>query len=118
MCEPNVTTDGRVVANGNASQHRGIRVYGHVVLDDRVTGHVEHIALLIVLEALGTKGNTLIEGHVVADDTGLTNHHTRTVVNREIFADPGTRVDVDTRLRVGLFSENSTPASSTRCCSV
>ena len=44
---------------------------------------------------------------MVANDTGLANDDTRTVVDGEIFANLGTWVDVDTRLGVGLLSDDT-----------
>ena len=51
---PDVATDNGVVADGNASQYGSIRVYRHMVLDDGVSRYVQHIAVLIVLETLGS----------------------------------------------------------------
>ena len=78
-----------------------------MVLDDRVTRYVQHVAVLVVTEALGTQCHTLIQRHVVADDGCLTNHHTRAVVNGEVFANLGTRVDINTRPRVSLLRDDT-----------
>ena len=69
-----------------------------MILDDRVARHVQHVTVLIVFEALGSQRHTLIQTHMVADNRGLTDHHARTVVYREIFAYLSSRVDIDTRL--------------------
>ena len=71
-----------------------------MILYNRVTRHVQHITLLIILEALGTQRYTLIQRHVVADNRCLTDDHTRTMINSEILTYLSTRVDIDTRLRV------------------
>ena len=83
---------------GDTSEDRGVGIDGDMVLDDRMTGNIQHVAVLIVAEALGTKRHTLIEGDVVADDGGLANDDARAVVDSKILADLGTWVNVDTRL--------------------
>ena len=107
MRQPDVTTDGRVVANGDATQYRSVRIYRHVVFDNRVTRYIQHVAVSIILEALGTQCDTLIQRDVVANDTRLTNHDTRAVVDGEVLADGGTRMDIDTRLGVGLLGNDT-----------
>ena len=72
-----------------------------------MTRHVQHITLLVILEALGTQRHTLIQRHVVADNRGLSDHHTRAVVYREILTDLSTRMNIDTRLRVSLFGDDT-----------
>ena len=96
-----------MMTNRDASQDGGIRINCHVVLDDWVTRHVQHVAVLIVFKALGTQRHTLIECHVITDDTRLTYYHTRSVVNRKVFADGSSRVNIDTRLRVSLFCDDT-----------
>ena len=72
-----------------------------------MTWHVEHIAVLVILKALGTKRDTLIESDMIADDTRLADDDTRAVVNGEIFADLCTRMDVNTCLRMGQLGDNT-----------
>ena len=71
-----------------------------MVLQYRVTGYVQHITILIVLKALGTKRNTLIKRNVVANNSGLANNHTCTVVDGKILTNLSTWVNIDTRLRM------------------
>ena len=96
-----------MVSDGDTSEDRGVGIDRHVILDNRMTRYVQHVAVLIIFEALGTKGHTLIECHVVADDTRLTNDHTRAVVDGEILSDGGTRMDVDTSLRVRQLCDDT-----------
>ncbi len=105
--EPDVTADGGVVADGDAAENGGVGIDGHVVLENRVTGDVEHVALLVVLETLGTKGDALIERDVVADDGSLANDDARAVVDGEILAYLCTRMDVDTSLGMGQLGDNA-----------
>ena len=78
-----------------------------MVLDDGVSRDVEHITLLVVLEALGTERHTLIERHVVADDARLADDDTRAVVDGEVLAYLRPGVDVDAGLRVGLLGDDA-----------
>ena len=105
--QPDVASDGRVMADGNAPQDRGVRIDRHVVLDNRVARDVQHIPLFVVLKALGTERHTLIERHMTADDGGLANHDTRTVVDGEILTNLGSWMDINTRLRVSLFRDDT-----------
>ena len=107
MRQPDITTDGRVMTNGNTSKDRGVRIDRHIVLYDGVTRNVQHISLLVVLKALGTERHTLIERHMTADDGGLANHDTRTVVDGEILTNLGSWMDINTRLRVSLFRNDT-----------
>ena len=95
MRHPNITTDNGVVADGDTTQDAGITIDGDIVLDDGMAGYVEHVAISVFLEALGTQRHTLIERHVTADDTGLANDHACTVVDGKVFVYLCTRMDVD-----------------------
>ena len=44
---------------------------------------------------------------MVADDTGLANHDTRAVVDGEILADGGSRMDNDTSLGMRLLRDDT-----------
>ena len=44
---------------------------------------------------------------MTADNTRFADHHTRTVVYREIFADLCTRVDIDSRLRMSQLGDDT-----------
>ena len=76
MRQPDITSDGRVMAYRDTSEDRSVRIDCHIVFYDGVTGNVQHIPLLVVLKALGTERHTLIERHMTADDSGLANHDT------------------------------------------
>ena len=96
-----------MVADGDATKDGGIGIDGDMILDDGVTGNVEHVAVFIVAEALGTEGDTLIEGDVVANDGGLANDDASAVVDGEILAYLGARMDVDAGARVGLLGDDA-----------
>ena len=95
MGHPDVTADNGVVADGDTAQDAGIAVDGDVVLDDGMAGYIEDIALGVVLEILGAERHTLIERHVTADDTGLANNNTCTMINGKVFAYLSTGMDVN-----------------------
>ena len=83
------------MADSDAPKDAGIAINGHVVLDDGVTGYVEHIAVSVLLEALRAERYALIECHVTADDTGLANNHSCTMINGKVFAYLCAWMDVD-----------------------
>ena len=98
MGHPDVAANHGVVADGNTTQDAGIAIDGDVVLDDGMTGYVEHVSVSVFLETLGTQRHALIERHVTADDTGLANDHSSTMINGKVFANMSTRMNVDARL--------------------
>ena len=96
--DPDVTTDHGVMADGDATQDRGVGINGNVILDNGVTRNIQHISIFIVTETLSTQGYTLIECYMIADDSGLTDDHTCTVINSELLTNLGAWMDVDTCL--------------------
>lgn len=103
--KPYVTSDNGVMSDGYAAKNRCIGIDDHVVLDDRMTRYVYGIAVLVKLEALGTKRNSLIELYMVAYDCSLSDNHTCAVVYAEILADARTRMDVYAGKRMCKFSD-------------
>ena len=69
--------------------------------------HGNHIAFFIHLEILCTKCNALIDRAMVANDTGLAYHDTRSVVDGKILANLRTRMDVNAGDGVGTLSDNT-----------
>ena len=98
VSHPDVAADNRVVADGNAPKDTRVTVDGDIILDDGMTGYVEHIAIAVFFKALGTQRHTLIERHVTADDTGLANNNASTMINGKVFANLSTRMNVDASL--------------------
>ena len=105
--EPNVTSNGGVMADSDTTKYGGVGVDSDIVLDNRVTRDIEHVSLFVVLETLGTEGNTLIEGDVIADDGGFANDNARAVIDGEVLADLRTRMDVDARLGVSQLCDDA-----------
>ena len=98
MRHPDVAANHGVVADGDSAQDAGIAIDGDIVLDNGMAGYVEHIAIAVFFKALRTQRHALIERHVTADDTGLANNHSCTVINGKVFAYLSTRMNVDARL--------------------
>mgnify|MGYP001016507326 FL=1 len=90
-----VTTDHNTLFDDGLSAEDGSTgVDRDVVPDGRMTAHIPKL-----LSALGgerAECYTLIELDMAADDGCFTDHDAGTVVNKEIFADGCTRMDVDT----------------------
>ena len=83
---PDVAANHGVMADGDSAQDACVTIDGDIVLDDGMTGYVEHVSVSVFLEALGTQRHALIERHVTADDTGLANNHTSTMIYGKVFA--------------------------------
>ena len=105
--DPDVAADDAVVPDGDASEDGGVGIDGDVVFDNRVARHVQYVAILVVLKALGAECHALIEGDVVADDAGLADDDARAVVDGEVLADGGSGMDVDASLRVCQFGDDA-----------
>ena len=56
---------------------------------------LDGLAVFVQREALGTEGHTLVQLYVVADDAGLADYHTRTMVDGKITAYFRSRMDID-----------------------
>ena len=61
MSEPDVASDDRVFADGDAPQNGGIGVDGDMVSDDGMSRHVDRSPIVIYLEILRSKCDALIE---------------------------------------------------------
>ncbi len=107
MSEPDVASYRGMVADGNATENRGVGIDSDRVFDDGVARHIKHVALLVVFEILRSEGDTLIESDMVANDTGLADDDTSAMVNGEIFADGGSRMDVDAGLGVSQLGDDA-----------
>ena len=68
---------------------------------------VDRVPLGVELEALGAKRHPLVQPHVAADDARLADDDARAVVDAEILADLGPRVDIDTRSGMRLFGDDA-----------
>ena len=95
------------MSDGYAAKYRCVGVDDHIVLNDRMARNVDGIAVLIKLEALGTKRNSLIELNMIANNCSFAYNYAGTVVYAKKFADTGSRVNVDTGKRVSKFSYNA-----------
>ena len=62
---------------------------------------LDGVSVVVKREALGSQSDTLIELHVVADDAGSANHHTRSMVDGEMMTDGSRGMDVDACFRMG-----------------
>ena len=107
MRQPDVASDGGMVAYGDASQYGGVGINGDVVLNNGMTRHVEDVAVFVVLEAFCAKGDTLVECDVVADDAGFADDDACTVVYGKIFTNLGSRMYVDAGLGVCQLGDDS-----------
>lgn len=90
---PYVGSHYAAFSDGDATEDGGIGVDDDIIFEDRVArDSLDRVAVLIEWETLGSEGYTLVEFHIVADDAGSSNHHTRTVVDGEVLADGSLRV--------------------------
>lgn len=95
MGQPEVSSDYGMMPDRHAAKDRRIRIYRDMILHDRMTRLVDRTALEIVREVLCAEGHTLVECDMVSDDAGLADYDTCTVVDCEILANAGSRMDVD-----------------------
>ena len=74
MCQPDVTSYDRILADGYPSQDGGVRIDGDTVFQDRVTWKIGGVSLRVPAYILGSKGNSLVQGDVVSDDGSFANY--------------------------------------------
>ena len=74
VSHPDIAADHRVMTDGDTPQDAGVTVNGNIVLDDGMTGYVEHVAIAVFFKALGTQRHTLIERHMVSYNRRLANN--------------------------------------------
>ena len=112
MGEPDVTTHHRIMPDGDPSKYGGIGINGHMITDNLMSRHVDRPSIIIDLEILRTQSDSLVNRHMVAYDTSLTDDDTRTMVDGEIFSDLCSRVDIDAGSRMRPLGEDSRPSST------
>ena len=82
MRNPEVATDGGVVANLDAAKDGGISIDHHIISDDRMTGNaLDQRAVFFLWEVLGSESNALIECHIIAQDSSSTYDDARAMVD-------------------------------------
>lgn len=100
---PYITPDNGIVAYGYSSEYGRIGIYGHVVLDDRMSRAADRLAFIIIAETLCAKCNSLIYTDVITNHSRLTDYHSGAVVYAEIVADFSPGVDVYPRFGMCHF---------------
>ena len=107
--QPNVGADDRVGADGRvAAENRRVRVNRHVVANVGVAFHaLDGIALGIGLKRFRAEGDALIEFHVRTDGGGFADDDTGGVIDEEVVAEPGARVDVAAGAFMSVFGEEA-----------
>ena len=101
-----VTADNNAFLNdGLAAEDRCTGVDRNIILDRWMSAHIAQ--LLTTLGRERTERHALIQLDMFPDDRCLTDYDTGSVINKEIFADRGTRMDIDTGLRVCLLRHHT-----------
>src|SRR6184192_1160598 len=70
--------------------------------------------MLVHGKALGSQGYSLIKPHVLANDSGFSNDDTCPVINEKTAADLRSRMNFDTRRRMGDFRDHAGDQRSTQ----
>ena len=96
--KPDIASDYTVVPYSDATEYGRVGVNSDVVLENRVSGLVHEPALLVVAEVLCSERNSLIESDVIADNRGGSDYHAGAVVDGEVSAYAGGRMDIDSGL--------------------
>ena len=92
MREPDVATDHTATTDHCVTtENCRVCVNSDIVFDGRMTLHIGQL----LVHSQRTKRHTLIQAHVVADARSFANDDTRTMIDRESFADRGTGVQID-----------------------
>ena len=79
-----------------------------MIAQHRMTRHTAYrIPVFVRRQFLSCQTDSLEDTDVVPDNTGLTDNGSCPVVNREIVSDLRPRMDIDTCLRMGHFSNHA-----------
>ena len=101
-----VAADDGVFAHDGVSAENGCPcVNGDVVLDGGVTLFAGKF--LAASCGKGAEGYALVNLHVLADDSSFANHDAGAMIDKKVFADGGSRVNVDARSGVRVFGHQS-----------
>ena len=96
---PYVSSHYAAFSDGDATEDCSIGIDDNIVFQDWVTrDSLDRVAVLIEWKTLGSEGYTLLEFHVVADDAGGSDYHTRSMVDGEVVTDGSLWIDIDTGL--------------------
>src|SRR5208282_2987621 len=102
-CDPDARTDYGVMPHDRlAAQHGGVCVDDDMIFDRGMTlGAAHEVAVGIRGKAQGTERHALVELDPLADLGRLPDDHARAVIDEEVLADRGPRMDVDARAAMG-----------------
>ena len=89
-------------------QQRRIGIDRHMVAQYRMARHTAYrIPVFVGWQFLPCQTDSLEDADMVSNHAGFTDNGSRPVVDREIMPDLCPRMDIDTRLRVGHFSNHA-----------
>ena len=78
-----------------------------MILDIGVTFNAfDRVALVVEFERLGPEGHVLIDLHMVSDTGGFADDDSRAMIDEEVCADLGTRMDVRSGAFVGILGHH------------
>ena len=101
LSHPYVGTHYAAFADGDATKDGGVGINHHIIFQDRVASNtLDRVAILVERETLCSKRYTLVQLHVVANDTCGTYHHTCAMVDSEVITYRSLWMNVDTSLRM------------------
>ena len=109
MRQPDVTADHAVIPdNGLTAENRRPGINHHTVANVRMAlDTLDKRPVFPDFETLCAERNMLVQLHVIADRRRLSDDDTGSVVNKEVTADGGTGMNVDTRDPVGVLRHHA-----------
>ena len=109
MGQPDTSSDDTVGSDHRiAAKDRSSRINDHMIAYvGMALPPLDRMAGLVQFKTFGSQGNSLIEFNMTPDMAGLADHDTAAVINEEISADDGPRVNIDGRLLMGVFRHHA-----------
>src|SRR5208337_4723048 len=102
--EPDITAYPGALSDGYSPKDRGAGIYYDIIFNDRMPRYALYrVSRLVKREAFCPQGDPLIDPHVVADNRRLADYRTGAVIDKQRFADPRARMNVDAGIRMGHF---------------
>ena len=97
-----------MVSDGDAAENGAVGINDYMVLQNRVTGNtLDGMSVIIHGETFSTQRDALIQLHMVTDNAGGSYHYACSVVDGEMMTYRGTWMDVNTRLAMCHFCDDS-----------
>lgn len=106
--KPDIAANRRTTPDRDAAENCRARIDHDIVFNDRMPRlPFDERTALVNRETLRAERHGLVETHTLADDGGLADYDSSSMIDEESGADLRTGMNIDSRLRMREFGDNS-----------